>query len=312
MAQRAQELEVLDSVVCAIPVLVLELQRDGLVHPRDHPVALCEVHVLALAALVRPVQVVDEAVFQRHVVEAAVLHEDVLGLFLEAAASRREVARVEGEQGGAAHALGLLVLEALLVAAILHEVEPAAARAHQGPEALVADRVQLRGGARLDARGRLADFEMDGGQAHVLDPLDAVRARVSAAVAVVALAHQFRELRALAHEAPERVVGDVRARVARREVRRVQPHAQHLLLHGQDAVTAAETPELERLAAATRKVIPAVAEAHELGELLRGYVEHLVWAFRAHVYVIEMCFFYSQAFNKYLFIFVSFQHQICK
>jgi len=276
VAQRAQELEVLDSVVCAIPVLVLELQRDGLVHPRDDAVALDEVHVLALVALVRPVQVVDETVLERHVVEVALLNEDLLGRFLEAAASRCEVARVEGEQGGAAHALGLLVLEVVVVSAFLHEVGPAAAGAHQCPEALVVDRVQLRGGARLHAGGRLADFEVNDGQSHVLDPLRAVRARMPAAVAVVALAHELRELGALAHKVPESVVRDVRTRVARREVARVQTQAQHLLLQGQRAATAAEAPELERVAAAARKVIPAVAEAHEVGELLGGNVVHRV------------------------------------
>jgi len=205
VAECTEQLEVLDAVVLAIAVLVLELERDGLVHPHDDPVLCCEVYVFALVALVRPLQVVDQAVLERHVVEAAVLDEDLVGCLLEPAACG-EVARVEVEELGAAHALGLLVPEVVLVAALLQEVEPAGAGAHECPEALVVDRVQLRRGAGLDAGGRLADSEMGDGEAQVLDALHAVRPCVSAAVAVVALAHEFGELRALPHALAEDVV----------------------------------------------------------------------------------------------------------
>ena len=186
------------------------------------------------------------------------------------------MARVEVEEGGAAHALGLLVPEVVLVAALLHEVEPAAAAADQFREALVVDRVQLRRGARLDAGGRLAEPEMGDRQAQVLDALHAVRARMSARVAVVALAHELGELGARAHKLPESVVLDLRPRVARREVLRVEPEAEDLLLQGHDAPARARPPELERLAAAARQVAPAVAEAHEIREFLGGYVVHRV------------------------------------
>ena len=180
VAECAEQLEVLDAVVCAVAVLVLELERDGFAHPHDDPVLCCEMYVLALVALIWPLQVVNEAVLEREVREAAVGHEDELGLLLEAAAPVREVARVEVEEGGAAHALGLLVPEVVLVPALLHEAEPAAAAADEFREALVVDLVQLGRGAWLDAGGRLAEPEMRDRQAQVLDSLHAVRAGVSA------------------------------------------------------------------------------------------------------------------------------------
>jgi len=64
VAQGAEELEVLDAVVGAVAVLVLELQCHRLVHPRDDAVLRLEVHVFALVALVRPLQVVDETVLE--------------------------------------------------------------------------------------------------------------------------------------------------------------------------------------------------------------------------------------------------------
>ena len=164
----------------------------------------------------------------------------------------------------------------MLVPTLLHEVEPAAAVADELGEGLVVDRVQLRRGARLDARGRLAEPEMGDRQAQVLDALHAVRARMSARVAVVALAHELGELGARAHKLPESVVLDLRPRVARREVLRVEPEAEDLLLQGHDAPARARPPELERLAAAARQVAPAVAEAHEIREFLGGYVVHRV------------------------------------
>jgi hypothetical protein len=232
VAEGAEQLEVLDPIVCAVPVLVLELERHGLVHPRDHPVALCEVDVLALVALVGPLQVVHEAMLQGHVVKAAVFYKDLLGRLLETPALGGEVARVEVEEVGAAHALGLLVPEVVLVPALLHEVEPAGATAHDCAEALVVDGVQLGGRSWLDAGGGFAEPEMGDGNAQVFDSLHAVRSRMPAAVAVVALAHQFRKLCALPHEVAERVVRDLRPRVARREVLRVESHAEDLLLQG--------------------------------------------------------------------------------
>ena len=121
-------------------------------------------------------------------------------------------------------------------------------------------------------------------QGQLLDALQAVGARVSAAVAVAALAHQVRELRAVADKLAEDVVGDIRPRVARREVLRVEAQAEHLLLQGGHASGAEEEPELERLPAAAREVAPAVAEAHELGEVLRGNVVHFREGGGAHTY----------------------------
>ena len=72
VAEGAEQLEILDAVVCAVPILVLELKRDGLAHPQDDPVALREVDVFTLVALIRPVQVVYESVLERDVREAAV------------------------------------------------------------------------------------------------------------------------------------------------------------------------------------------------------------------------------------------------
>jgi len=141
VAERAEELEVLDAIVCAFAVLVLELERDGLVHPHDDAVLRFEMHVLALVALVRPLEVVDEAVLEGDVREAAVGHKDKLGILFDAAAAGREVARVEVEEGGAAHALGLLVAEVVLVSALLHEFEPALAGSHDLGEARVVDGV---------------------------------------------------------------------------------------------------------------------------------------------------------------------------
>jgi len=43
VAQGTEKLEVLNAIVCAIPVLVLELERHRLVHPRDDSVAFREV-----------------------------------------------------------------------------------------------------------------------------------------------------------------------------------------------------------------------------------------------------------------------------
>jgi len=153
VAQRAEQLEVLDAIVCPVPVLVLELERYGVVHPQDDPVAFREVHILALIALVRPLEVMYEAMLQGNVVKSAIFYEDLLGRLLEATDPRGEVARVEVQEVGAAHALGLLVPEVVLVPALLHEIEPAGAAAHQRPEALVVDRVQLGGRARLHACG---------------------------------------------------------------------------------------------------------------------------------------------------------------
>ena len=73
---------------------------------------------------------------------------------------------------------------------------------------------------------------MGDGYAQVFDSLHAVRSRVPAAVAVVALAHQFGKLCALPHEVAESVVRDLRPRVAGREVLRVESHAEDLLLQG--------------------------------------------------------------------------------
>jgi len=208
-------------------------------------------------------------------VEAAVFDEHLLGCFLEATASGCEVARVKVEEVGAVHALGLLVPEVVLVAAFLHEVEPAGATDHQLTEALVVDRVQLRRGAWLYSGGRFADPEMSDRHAQVLDALHAIRPGMSAAVAVVALAHELGKLRALPHKVAERVVCDFRSRVARHEVLRVEPHGEDLLFECEDASAGAEAPELERLATATRQVAPAVTDAHEIGEFLRGNVVHL-------------------------------------
>jgi len=276
VAQRTEKLEVLNAIVCAVPVLVLELERHRLVHPHDDPVAFREVHILALVALVRPLEVMHEAMLQGNVVKAAIFYEDLLGRLLEATDPGGEVARVEVEEVGAAHALGLLVPEVVLVAALLHDVEPAGAAAHQRPEALVVDGMQLCGRAWLHGRGRLAEPEMFDRHPQVLDSLQAVRSRVPAAVAIVALAHEFREFRALAHKVSECVVRDIRPRVARREVLCVESEAQDLLLEGCDAAAGAETAELERFATATREVAPAFADAHEIREFLRGDVVHLV------------------------------------
>jgi hypothetical protein len=96
-----------------------------------------------------------------------------------------------------------------------------------------------------------------------------------AAVAVVALAHQFGKFCALPDKVTESVVCDLRSGVTRREVLCVKSHAEDLLLESEDASASAETPKLERLAAATRQVAPAVTQAHEVGEFLRGNVVHL-------------------------------------
>ena len=153
VAEGAEELEVLDAVVGAVAVLVLELERYGVVHPQDDPVAFREVHILALVALVRPLEVMYEAMLQGNIVKSAIFYEDLLGRLLEATDPGGEVARVEVQEVGAAHALGLLVPEVVLVAALLHEVEPAGARANECTEALVVDGVQLGGRAWLHARG---------------------------------------------------------------------------------------------------------------------------------------------------------------
>jgi len=58
-------------------------------------------------------------------------------------------------------------------------------------------------------------------------------------------------------------------------VLRVEAHAEDFLLQGDDASAGAEAPELERFAASTREVAPAVTETHEFREFLGGNVVHL-------------------------------------